>query len=116
MRTPKPTTGRRVKRERRDKLGQEGVRPALKSFEAVLTHVRARAAASPSGAILIAAGTKGLDATGEAIRIARILLASAERGVLVDLSRGAAAVSGRLALPRAPGFAICSPAAPASKR
>ncbi len=77
----------------------------MKSFEAVLTHLRARAAANPAGAILIAAGAKGLDATGEAIRIARILLASAERGVLVDLSRGAAAVSGRLALPRAPGFA-----------
>jgi Mrp family chromosome partitioning ATPase len=105
LRAPKPTNGRRVKRERRDSDGQEGVRPALKSFEAVLTHVRARAAGNPAGAILVAAGAKGLDATGEAIRIARILLASGERGVLVDLSRGAAAVSGRLALPRAPGFA-----------
>ena len=71
----------------------------------MLTHVRARAAVNPAGAILIAAGTRSLDATGEAIRIARILLPSAERGVLVDLSRGAAAVTGRLALPRAPGFA-----------
>jgi Mrp family chromosome partitioning ATPase len=105
LRTPKPAAARRIKRERRDGLRQEGIRPALKSFEAVLTHVRARATANPAGAILIAAGTKGLDVTGEAIRVARILLASAERGVLVDLSRGRAAVSGRLALPRAPGFA-----------
>jgi hypothetical protein len=105
LRTPKPAAARRITRERRDGLRQEGIRPALKSFEAVLTHVRARAATGPSGAILIAAGEKSLDVTGEAIRVARILLASAERGVLVDLSRGAAAVSGRLALPRAPGFA-----------
>ena len=40
LRAPKPTNGRRVPRERRDRDGQEGVRPALKSFEAVLTHVR----------------------------------------------------------------------------
>jgi Mrp family chromosome partitioning ATPase len=105
LRTPEPVKGSRGKRDRRDEIDQETVRPALKSFGAVVTHVRARAAANPSGAILIAAGTKGLDATGEAIRIARFLLASAERVVLVDLSRGAAAVSGRLALPRAPGFA-----------
>jgi len=105
LRTPEHTKGRRGKRDRRDKIDQESVRPALKSFEAMLTQVRARAAANTAGAILVAAGAKGVDATGEAIRIARSFLASAERGVLVDLSRGAAAVSGRLALPRAPGFA-----------
>jgi Mrp family chromosome partitioning ATPase len=104
LRTPEHTKGRRGKPDRRGKIDQESVRPALKSFEAVVTQVRARSAANTRGAILVAAGGKGVDATGEAIRIAR-MLASANRGVLVDLSRGAAAVSGRLALPRAPGFA-----------
>jgi len=105
LRMPEHTKGRRAKRDRRDKIDQERVRPALKSFEAVVTQVRARADANTAGAILVTAGAKGIDATGEAICIARVLLACAERGVLVDLSRGAAAVSGRLALPRAPGFA-----------
>lgn len=105
LRTPEHTKGGRGKRDRRDKIEQESVRPALKSFEAVVAQVRARAAANTRGAILVAGAGKGIDATGEAIRIARSFLASAERGVLVDLSRGAAAVSGRLALPRAPGFA-----------
>jgi Mrp family chromosome partitioning ATPase len=104
LRTSEYTKGRRGKRDRRDKIDQESIQPALKSFEAVVTQVRARAAANTRGAILVAAAGKGIDATGEAIRIARSFLASAERGVLVDLSRGAAAVSGRLALPRAPGF------------
>jgi len=105
LRTPEYTGGRRGKRNRRDNIDQESIQPALKSFEAVVAQVRARAAANTRGAILVAAGGKGIDATGEAIRIARSFLSSAERGVLVDLSRGAAAVSGHLALPRAPGFA-----------
>jgi Mrp family chromosome partitioning ATPase len=107
LRAPGNVKGRcgRDRRGKRDRRDQEGVRPPPKSFEAVVTHVCARAAANSTGAILVAAGAKGLDATSEAIRIARTLLASANQGVLVDLSRGAAAVSGRLALPRAPGFA-----------
>jgi Mrp family chromosome partitioning ATPase len=104
LRTSEHTKGRRGKRDRRDKIDHESIQPALKSFKAVVTQVHARAAANTRGAILVSAAGKGVDATGEAIRIARSFLASAERGVLVDLSRGAAAVSGRLALPRAPGF------------
>jgi Mrp family chromosome partitioning ATPase len=105
LRTSEYTKKRRGKRDRRDKIDHESIQPALQSFGAVVTQVRARAAANTRGEILVAAGGKGVDATGEAIRIARSLLSSAERGVLVDLSRGAAAVSGRLSLPRAPGFA-----------
>jgi Mrp family chromosome partitioning ATPase len=80
------------------------IRPTLKSLDAVIHRARGRAARN-RGAILVAAGDRESDATGEAICLARALLDGNERGVLVDLSRGAAAVSGRLGLPRAPGFA-----------
>lgn len=76
----------------------------LRSIDAVLNHVRVRSAGDAPRAVLVAAGEPEVDATGEAIRIARALLTGEQRGVLVDLSRGAAAVSGRLGLPRAPGF------------
>ncbi|MGB6968676.1 MAG: hypothetical protein WBD76_05390 [Methyloceanibacter sp.] len=83
---------------------QGRVGPVLKSIDAVLNHIRLRSAGNAAGAVLVVAGKLEIDATKEAIRIARSLLAGKQRGVLVDLTRGATAVSGRLGLPRAPGF------------
>ncbi len=86
------------------KIGTGRVGPVLKSLDAVLNHVRARSAGSTPRIILVAPVSAEIDATDEAIRIARALLSGKQRGVLVDLTRGSAAVSGRLGLPRAPGF------------
>lgn len=83
---------------------QGRIGPVLKSIDAVLNHIRLRSAGNAAGAVLVVAGKLEIDATKEAIRIARSLLAGKQRGVLVDLTRGATAVSGRLGLPRAPGF------------
>jgi len=83
---------------------QGRIGPVLKSIDAVLNHIRLRSAGNAAGAVLVVAGKPEIDATSEAIRIARSLLAGKQRGVLVDLTRGATAVSGRLGLPRAPGF------------
>ena len=80
-------------------------RPVLKSLDVVLNHVRARSAGNTPREVLVVPVSTDVDATNEAIRIARALLAGKQRVVLVDLTRGAAAVSGRLGLPRAPGFA-----------
>ena len=63
---------------------------------------RADAGDAPRAVLVVPASVE-LDATGEAIRIARAL-ARRERTILVDLTRGPAAVSGQLGLPRAPGF------------
>jgi uncharacterized protein involved in exopolysaccharide biosynthesis/Mrp family chromosome partitioning ATPase len=83
---------------------QGRVGPVLKSLEAVLNHVRARSAKGTPRIVLVAPVSADGDATDEAVRIARALLSGKQRGVLVDLTRGPAAVSGRLGLPRAPGF------------
>lgn len=86
------------------KPGSGRVGPVLKSLDAVLNHVRARSAGSTPRTVLVAPVSTEIDATDEAIRIARALLSGKQRGVLVDLARGATAVSGRLGLSRAPGF------------
>ena len=80
------------------------VGPVLSSLDAVLNHVHARSAGIPPRVMLVVPVSTDVDATAEAIRIARALLTGKQRTVLVDLTRGAAAVSGRLGLPRAPGF------------
>lgn len=80
------------------------VGPVLRSLDAVLNHVRARSAGNPPRVVLVVPVSSDVDATAEAIGVARALLAGKQRAVLVDLTRGAAAVSGRLGLPRAPGF------------
>jgi hypothetical protein len=79
------------------------VGPVLKSIDSVLGQIRSRSAADVSRSVLIVPASSDLDAADEAIQIARGL-ARRERTVLVDLTRGPAAVSGLLGLPRAPGF------------
>ena len=82
------------------------VGPVLKSLDAVLNHILASAKGGGGAprALLVAGVSAKVDATPEAIQIARALVARREQVVLVDLTRGASAVSGALGLPRAPGF------------
>jgi Mrp family chromosome partitioning ATPase len=88
---PKPASGK--------------VGPVLKSLDAVLNHILASGKGSAPRALLVAGATAKVDATAEAISIARALVARREQVVLVDLTRGPTAVSGPLGLPRAPGLA-----------
>jgi uncharacterized protein involved in exopolysaccharide biosynthesis/Mrp family chromosome partitioning ATPase len=86
------------------KVGKGKVGPALKSLDGALNHILASSKAGVPRAVLISGVTPDVDATQEAIRIARALVARREQVVLVDLTRGSSAVSGPLSLPRAPGF------------
>jgi tyrosine-protein kinase Etk/Wzc len=81
-----------------DKVG-----PVLKSLDAVLNHILAAGKGGAPRALLVAGATAKLDATAEAIAIARAL-ARREQVVLVDLTRGPASISGALGLPRMPGL------------
>jgi Mrp family chromosome partitioning ATPase len=87
------------------KPGSDKVGPVLKSLDAVLNHVLASGQGAAPRALLVGAASPKLDATSEAISIARALVARREQVVLVDLARGAASVSGALGLPRTPGIA-----------
>jgi hypothetical protein len=82
-----------------DKVG-----PVLKSLDAVINHLIAAGRGGAPRALLVAGITNKVDATREAISIARALVARREQVVLVDIARGAAVVSGPLELPRAPGL------------
>ncbi len=86
------------------KVGNGKVGPTLKSLDAVLNHVLASGKGTAPRALLVSGISPKVDATAEAIEIARALVARREQVLLVDLTRGAAAVSGRLGIPRAPGF------------
>jgi uncharacterized protein involved in exopolysaccharide biosynthesis len=86
------------------KSGNGKTGPVLKSLDAVLNHILAPGKGVAPRAVLVAGATPQVDATQEAIQIARGLVARREQIVLLDLTRGAAAVSGPLGLPRAPGF------------
>ena len=86
------------------KVGNGKVGPVLKSLDGVLNHIFSAAKDGAPRAVLVSGATPQVDATQEAIRIARALVARREAVVLIDLTRGASAVSGPLGLPRAPGF------------
>jgi hypothetical protein len=76
----------------------------LKSLDAVINHILAAGRGGAPRALLVAGATAKVDATREAISIARALVARREQVVLVDIARRATAVSGTLGLPRAPGL------------
>jgi Mrp family chromosome partitioning ATPase len=80
------------------------VGPVLKSLDAVLNHILASGNGGAPRALLVVGATAKLDATAEAIAIARALVARREQVVLVDLTRGPASISGSLGLPRTPGL------------
>ncbi len=80
------------------------VGPVLKSLDAVLNHIVARTSAKATRAVLVAPVSASIDATAAAIELARALAEKWQPVVLVDLTKGAAAVSGPLGLPRTPGL------------
>jgi Mrp family chromosome partitioning ATPase len=85
--------------------GTAAAAPALKTLDAVLDHLQILAEQDGPRAVLVMASGPEIDASREAIAIARGLLPHERLRVLVDLARGPNAVSEELALPRAPGFA-----------
>ncbi len=86
------------------KKSPDRVGPVLKSLDAVLNQILASGKGAAPRALMVAGASAKTDATLEAISIARGLVARREQVVLVDLTRGPAAVSGPLKLPRAPGL------------
>ena len=85
--------------------GRAGFGPPLNSLDAVLDHLSVRSEEKASHIILVMAAAADIDASRFAVDIARALLASERLRVLVDLTRGAGAVSDYFGFPRAPGFA-----------
>jgi Mrp family chromosome partitioning ATPase len=85
--------------------GSAAAAPALKSLDAVLDHLQSLADQDGPRAVLVMASGPEIDASREAIAIARGLLPHERLRVLVDLACGPNTVSEELALPRAPGFA-----------
>jgi Mrp family chromosome partitioning ATPase len=79
--------------------------PGLTSLDAVLDHLQLLAEPDAPRAVLVMASGPEIDASREAVAIARALLPHERLRVLVDLARGPKAVSDELGLPRAPGFA-----------
>jgi Mrp family chromosome partitioning ATPase len=86
------------------KCDDEKIGPVLKSLDAVVNHVVAAGRGGAPRALLVAGVSAKVDATRDAIAIARALVDRREQVVLVDLARGPAAISGPLELPRAPGL------------
>ena len=80
------------------------VGPMLHSLDAVLERVLASASGGLPRALLVAGVSPRADATKVAIGLARALVERDEQVVLVDLAKGASAVSGPLGMPRSPGF------------
>ncbi len=78
--------------------------PVLKSLDAVLEKVLAAATGGLPRALLVAGTSPKANATHLAIGLARALADHNEQVVLVDLAKGASAVSGPLGMPRVPGF------------
>src|SRR5680860_1903653 len=74
----------------------------------VLDKVLASATGGLPRALLVAGTSPKADATQVAINLARALVDQNEQVVLVDLAKGASAVSGPLGMPRVPGFADLS--------
>ena len=74
-------------------------RPVLKSLDAVINHILACGNGGAPRALLVVGASPKIDATPQAIFIARTLVARREQIVLVDLTRGPAAISGPLGIP-----------------
>ena len=80
------------------------IRSVLKSLDAVINHILASGKGGAPRALLVVGASPKVDATPDAIGIARALVARREQIVLVDLTRGPTAISGPLGIPRSPGF------------
>jgi len=84
--------------------GAEHEGPVLSSLDGVLHEVLERVTGGLPRALLVAGTSPKADATHAAIALARDLVDLNEQVVLVDLTKGASAVSGPLGMPRVPGF------------
>src|SRR5262245_8112545 len=73
----------------------------LKSLDAVLDHV----AGQDGPRALLVGGAPSIDATAEAVSLARSLVAAGGQVVLLDLAHGPHSISAALGLPRFPGLA-----------
>jgi Mrp family chromosome partitioning ATPase len=78
-------------------------KPTLSSIDEVLAHLRSQAAPDAPRAILVMAARAEIDASHEAIRIARVQSAEQRLCVLVDLTHGA--IAPKLGIRRTPGLA-----------
>ena len=76
----------------------------LKSLDAVLNRILPARQDAGSRALLVG-GAAAIDATAEAISIARALVAAGDQVVLLDLAHGPHSISAALGLPRFPGLA-----------
>ena len=86
------------------KAGNGRVGPVLTSLDTVLNHVLAAAKGEAPHALLVASAAPKTDSAPDAIELSRALIAKNANVLLIDLTRGASAVSGVLGLPRSPGF------------
>jgi hypothetical protein len=81
----------------------------LTSFDVVLSHVFAWGQGGPPGALLVGRASEVIDATVEAISIARAFVAAGKQVVLLDLAQGSISLSDTLDLPRSPGLSeVCT--------
>jgi len=78
-------------------------KPTLSSIDEVLAHLRSQAASDAPRTILVMAARPEIDASHEAIRLARAQSADQRLCVLLDLTYGA--IGPKLGIPRTPGFA-----------
>lgn len=76
----------------------------LKSLDAVLSQILPARQDAGSRALLVG-GAAAIDATAEAISIARALVAAGDQVILLDLAHGPHSISAALGLPRFPGLA-----------
>jgi Mrp family chromosome partitioning ATPase len=93
----------KLQKERERPKMRGSVGPLVRSLDALVTQIRARPSGTEPCAVLLVPASRDVDATSEAISVARAL-SRREHAILVDVTRGSAAISGPLGLPRAPGF------------
>jgi Mrp family chromosome partitioning ATPase len=86
------------------RAGNGRVGPVLTSLDTVINHVFAAAKGEAPHALLVASAAPKTDSAPDAIELSRALVAKHANVLLIDLTRGASAVSGVLGLPRSPGF------------
>ena len=97
--TTAPSTAPRPVKARNGRVG-----PVLTSLDTVINHVFAAAKGEAPHALLVASAAPKTDSAPDAIELSRALVAKHANVLLIDLTRGASAVSGVLGLPRSPGF------------
>jgi Mrp family chromosome partitioning ATPase len=85
--------------------GRRKTASTFKSLDDVIAHLRLDAGAEGPSAVLVMAARQGVDASDEAVRIARDQAAEHGLTVLVDLTRGLTATCAKLSIPCAPGLA-----------